>query len=223
MHYGIELKNTHGTTILREGETPLQYYGKISHAGTLNRILNIPSYVPCAFFHRGGIPIDIEIKNGYYNLIGNSGVGFTNTYVFMSSKYIPKGSGYGIEVYGGNSELMFQGHRPLMSPSDISTITPNYGMMPNNYITKYTQTHIFNFTPAIPAQSKYIMRLGAQAGAMAPVMRLTIGTNGKSIGCWWKEMGRFQWPIAYGSLLAQNVPVIDSSYYDQFSSYGNFS
>lgn len=221
MSHGLSITNSIGVQLFTEGATPVQYYGRVTlGAGEHNRIFNIPTSIPCQFFHSGGGAYT-EQENGYYKLITRA---TCTTYVFMAAKFLPKGPPMGIHVYNNDRELSFTGHRPLLSPKEMIRIDMMSGANPpttGRGGMRVQQT--LSYKPAIPGSLRARWLDGIPPSRPGPYWIISLAANGNQIGTWWYIHRWFHVNDFYGSKAADIVPVIDASFYDQFTSLGNYS
>lgn len=229
--YGIEFKNKNNSLIIAGDERPLQYWGKKVITFTSNQtkvpLFNLPSTVRCSFYtvvtSGGGSNYHyLEAVNGKWNLCTRKNITHTvEVYVFTDPKLMPKPD-YGLEVYDAIGVPIFRGNRPLLSVFKIDECYTDPSGNSNAYSPLITESSKIAINPFLVWRKSLPEGIGVFQLFDFYTTCYKDGVTYKH-GIYMDIVTHIKAHVSYGTALKMNYPVIDATYYDQFSNLSDFS
>ena len=229
--FGIEFRNGNNNLIIQEGELPLQYWGKKIITTTNNtdshELFNLPATFPCSIY----VLVTSGASNSRLFLVDIAGkwkvqatANATATYeiyVFTSPMLMPKAD-YGIELYGTQEEVIFNGQRPPLSIDKIAECFVDPA--PNNNIYSPLSQELYK----VAVSPVLVWRKALPTGQFSFLMRDYYITCFFSNGVWKhgiaeRDMAIVATALSYGTAIRMQYGLLNAAYYDQFSSLSNYA
>lgn len=242
--YGIEMRNNEGKSIIGAGEVCLFYLGKrvINHTRGVdsyvymkNTMVGGNKFYRCFFTSEttnenivnsgpGGVSFSTSqlTKKTYFYIGKECPTSVYTVYVFGTLDEVPAQS-YGVNIFDTDGRLQFTASRPLFIAKDLKQfyIRDKYPAKGGVYEPVYTPDFSTTFKPAVQtSMTLFYTDRSSRVGVFGSI------TAFKKNSGWFVGLSL----IKYGGKTSMfleppdinvTIPVIDASFYDQFSNLPN--